>query len=169
MEKVSLNGKLGEEGQHGADPSLAGYRGRTPAVMKICKGRRDLLAHLRPPEAGIIYHDAGYMKPGLVLLLEHCIRDIRHILACKALASDIDLAMVQLKEIHEALPEPKGLHSSGLRRRRIGRALGKPSAYRLVNPDDVGQVAPAPRVAYGSMRALSPKNRSLLAEEAVER
>ena len=84
------------------------------------------------------------------------------------LASDIDLVTLQAERIYEVAPEAHELLRNiilVLSRHRTGREAG---ADRLLNPDDVGELVPRPRVRIRLERAALPLKGPVLLDHAAQ-
>jgi hypothetical protein len=83
-------------------------------------------------------------------------------------ASNVYFAILEIKSIHEVLPEPEKLRRHILLIRSCGCALTKSSSHRLLNPDNIGQVGPSPCVLDRFIGSILPLEGAILLQEAFK-
>jgi len=126
-----------------------------------------LLYHI-VARARVINQDGLNVIIFLVLSVEHGVRNIWHVVSSIAFSSDIDFLVLQTKGIYEILEEAKELRRNLVFVGCSRDSLRESSAYRLLNPDHVGQVYPSPWVVDRLEGAVLPDHRPVFLEETFE-
>lgn len=117
----------------------------------------------------IVDLDALHIEVLFILLVQHGRGDVGNILPSIAFSSDIHLATMQIKSIHEVLEPALKLPCNILLIVDGGRPRGEASSGRLIHIDHVGQVSPRVWIADGLVGTRLPEKRAIFLQQSVER
>ena len=129
---------------------------------------RNLLGDFVPGDYRVVDHQAGHVVVGLVIGVEEGGGDVGAVEAGIGFAGDVHLVALHGKGINEVLPETHELSGDILLASGGDVAGREAGADGLLDPDDVGQGVPAPRVLDGLVSTILPEERSVLLEETFQ-
>lgn len=117
-------------------------------ILEGTPGKRTLLLHHIVASARVVDHNGLDIVIGLVVGIEHCVCNVRNVVARVALASNVDLLVVQTKGVDKVLEKAEELCRNGRLIGCVGSALGETSPDGLLDPDHAGQIDPGVWVLY---------------------
>lgn len=128
-----------------------------------------ILLHDVVGQGGVVDHDAVDSVVCGVILVEHGVGDVGDVVSSIRFTNNEDLAVVQTKGIDKVLPEAKKLSSSLIFVGGGWCTLGETSAYWLLDPYHVRQVAPLVVVRDWLERAVLPEEGAVLLQKTFKR